>query len=76
MTDKFIPFIPGQPIPDPASRRIVWPGDTPEAALPATWHRLADGTIEAAYRSQSELNESIRVLALVKEAVALGGVVR
>jgi hypothetical protein len=57
---------------------ILWPADTPEVVLPhvADWRRLEDKTIEAAYYSEPELRESIHVLAMVKEAQALGGVVR
>lgn len=56
---------------------INWPADTPEFCLPhvCDWRRLEDDTIEAAYYSEAELKQSIYALALVKEAVGLGGVV-
>lgn len=83
MIDKFTPFIPGQPPPDPDSPTrpalcvIQWPADTPESCLPhvCDWRRLESGEIEAAYYSEAELRESIHALALVREAQALGGVV-
>ena len=79
MVDKFSPFIPGKstPDPDPPTRPvlIIWPAGTPESCLPhiCDWRRLEDETIEAAYYSEAELRESIHALALVKEAVGLGG---
>jgi len=57
---------------------IIWPADTPKVVLPhiADWRRLDDKRIEAAYYSEDELRASIHALALIREAEALGGVVR
>lgn len=53
---------------------IIWPAGTPPEALLATHQILPEGTIEAVYANEPELAESLHLLQLVREAVALGGV--
>ena len=50
---------------------IIWPGDTPETALPDSCQRLGDGHIEAVYHNVAELRESVYALTLIAEAKAM-----
>ena len=53
---------------------ITWPNDTPAVALPR-YVLLADGRFKTEYHTEAEFRDSVHTLMLIKEAVALGGVV-
>lgn len=57
---------------------IIWPADTPESVLPhvCDWRRLEGGEVEAAYHNEPELRDRVHTLAMVREVIVLGGVVR
>jgi DNA primase len=66
--------LPETPNNRPFPLTIRWPATHPEAAMPPTWRRHADGRLEAIYYSVGELEESVQTLVLVQAALDLGGV--
>jgi DNA primase len=65
----------GAALPEPSNPFVVvtWPADIPAVVLPR-YNRLADGRLRTEYRTKAEFADNVYTLAMLKDAVDLGGV--